>query len=595
MREKFPRERVGHGAHPVVTIRGRHATPRGLVAPAPSSRRRAGTAAGALALVTAVALAFVLDLGRPDFWDPGESRYAETVREMVATGNWLHPTLGFERYYDKPPAFFWIVAAAFRTFGEHEWAARLPSVLAAVLTIAWVVGFAWPRVGARAALLAGFILATAIQFVVLGRSVRMDMLLTWVMSVTLLQAYALATAEDDARAPAAWPLYAFSAVGLLVKGPVAVVLPALIMIVFLVATRTPLPVRRLRPGPIGVLAIAGLALLYLVLAFRAPDYLWTFLFQHNVGRYVGRALAGHQEPFWYYFWILPVTFLPWTLFLPRALARAARRAGRHDHLTIFLLAWCVVPFVFFTLARAKLATYLLPIFPALALLVAVHLDVALRAAATTGTRVLRWPLAVWTVGVAVIAVGTPIGITIAFPGYGMQAWPSLLLLVFPVLGWWALRRGDSRLAPALVGAAALVTQVVFYRVGAPVVNDFASLRAAAEIATDLPVDAPVYAYKTRGHSFTYYGGRTLFRVRSPEAVAEVLGRDIPTAALVKRRHLEKIRGHLRAPVCIWWESPSGRALLANVPRPNHPAEARLVPASGADATDAPPGDAIPHC
>jgi 4-amino-4-deoxy-L-arabinose transferase-like glycosyltransferase len=464
-----------------------------------------------------------------------------------------------------------------------------------VCTIAWVVAFAWRRVGARAALLAGFVLATAIQFVVLGRSVRMDMLLTWVMTATLLRAYALATADDDARAPSAWPLYAFSAVGLLVKGPVAVVLPALIVITFLVVGRTRLPVRRLRPGRVGIAVVAVLAGLYLVLALRAPDYLWTFLFQHNVGRYVGRALAGHPEPFWYYFWILPVTFLPWTLFLPGALARARRRAARHDRLTIFLLVWCVVPFVFFTLARAKLATYLLPIFPPLALLVAIHVDVALRASAALSARIMRWPLAVWTAGMAFAAVGTPIGIAVAYPGYGMRAWPSALLAVFPLLGWSMLRRGHARLTPALVVAAALVTQVVFYRVGAPVVNEFSSLRAAAEIAADLPADAPVFAYKTRGHSFTYYGGRALLRVRSPEAVAEVLGRDVPTAALVKRRHLEKIRGHLREPVCIWWESPSGRALLANVPRPNHPAEARLVPASGLDATGTASGGGTPPC
>lgn len=549
---------------------------------------------GALALATAVVLAFVLDLGRADFWDPGESRYAQTVREMLATGSWLHPTIGFERYYDKPPAFFWIVAAAFRTFGQHEWAARLPSVLAAMLTIAWVVAFAWRRVGARASLLAGLVLATAIQFVVLGRSVRMDMLLTWLMTATLLRAYALATAEDDAQAPAAWPLYAFSAAGLLVKGPVAVVLPALIVIAFLVAARIPLAPRRLRPGRLGIAVVAAVTVLYLVLAFRAPDYLWTFLFQHNFGRYVGRALAGHQEPFWYYFWILPVTFLPWTLFLPGALSRARRRAGRRDHLTIFLLAWCAIPFVFFTLARAKLATYLLPIFPALALLVAIHLDVALRAPATLRARILRRPLAVWTAGMAVVAIGTPIGIAVAYPGYGMRAWPSALLVVFSILGWWTLVRGDARLTPALVAAAALATQVAFYRVGAPVVNEFSSLRAAAEIAMDLPADAPVFAYKTRGHSFTYYGGRTLLRVRSPEAVAEVLGREVPTAALVKRRHLEKIRGHLRAPVCIWWESPSGRALLANVPRPNHPPDARLAPASDT-ATPGGPPDGAPPC
>ncbi len=130
----------------------------------PNASRRQGRVitAGALALVVVVALALFLDLGRPAFWDPGESRYAEAVREMLLTGNWIGPTLNFARYYDKPPGYFWLLAGAFTAFGPDEWAARLPSAVAGALTIALVVGFAWRRVGARAALGAGLILATAV-------------------------------------------------------------------------------------------------------------------------------------------------------------------------------------------------------------------------------------------------------------------------------------------------------------------------------------------------------------------------------------------------------------------------------------------------
>jgi hypothetical protein len=126
------------------------------------------------------------------------------------------------------------------------------------------------------------------------------------------------------------------------------------------------------------------------------------------------------------------------------------------------------------------------------------------------------------------------------------------------------------------------------------VNDFSSLRDAAEIARDLPDATTVFAYKTRGHSFTYYGGRTVMRVRSPAAVAEVLRREVPTAVLVKARHLEKIRQHLSEPVFIWWQSPSGRALLANVPNQNAASGARLAP-NAASTPEADPPDDRPHC
>ncbi len=552
------------------------------------SRSRARAAIGVLGVAVVVLLAIFLDLGRPDFWDPGESRYVETVREMLISGNWLEPTLGFVNYYDKPPGFFWMVGGAFALFGRTESAARLPSALASGLTIALLVGFAWRRVGRRAALGAGVILATTAQFVALGRSVRMDMVLTLLTTATLLQAFVLCerrTFPVTASRPPTWPLYALPAVGLLIKGPVAVLLPAMVVVAFLLVTRTRPPIARLRPGAGTFVAVGMVVGWYVVTAVRAPDYLWTFLWQHNFGRFVGRALAGHQEPIFFFFWILPITFLPWTLFLPGALRYAFRRARRRHRLATFLLAWGIVPFVFFTLSRAKLATYLLPIFPALALLVAVYLDRVVRAPAATRARAFRIPALTWSLGLAAIALGTPIGIAIAYPAFVRPALTTLPLGMFALAGWQLTRHARWHALPALVAAAALTTQILFYRVGTPVVNEFSSLRTAAELAHDLPPATTIYAYKTRGHSFTYYGERTVLRVRSPEAAAEMLARTQPTAVLVKTRHLEKIRQHLTQPACIWWQGPSGRALVANVSRPRAPAGVRLAPTDDSGVPD----------
>ena len=549
------------------------------------SRSWARAAAGILGIALVVTLAFFLDLGRPDFWDPGESRYVETVREMGISGNWLEPTLGFVNYYDKPPGFFWMVGSAFALFGRTEWAARLPSAVASVLTIALLVGFAWRRVGWRAAIGAGVILATAAQFVALGRSVRMDMVLTLLTTATLLQGFVLCERVTASRPPT-WPLYALPIAGLLIKGPVAVLLPAMVIVPFLLFTRTRPSLARRRPGW-GPVQVLGLVVgWYGVAAVRAPDYLWTFLWQHNVGRFVGRALAGHQEPIFFFLWILPLTFLPWTFFLPGAFQYALRRARRQNPLATFLLAWCVVPFVFFSLSRAKLATYLLPIFPALALLVAVYVDRVVRAPAATRARAFRFPALAWSLGMTAIALGTPIGVAIAYPSFVRAALVTVPLGIFALAGVYCIRNARWQAIPLLVAGAALTTQILFYRVGTPVVNEFSSFRTAAELARDLPAATTIYAYKTRGHSFTYYGERTVLRVRSPEAAAEMLSRAQPTAVLVKTRHLEMIRQHLTRPVCIWWQGPAGRAMVANLPRPSAPAGARLAPptASADDRT-----------
>ncbi|MEO6026527.1 MAG: glycosyltransferase family 39 protein, partial [Candidatus Binatia bacterium] len=483
------------------------------------------------------------------------------------------------------PGFFWMVGSAFALFGRTEWAARLPSAIASALTIALLVGFAWRRVGWRAAVGAGVILATAAQFVALGRSVRMDMVLTLLTTATLLQAFVLCerrTFPLTASRPPTWPLYALPIAALLIKGPVAVLLPAMVIVPFLLFTRTRPPLARLQPGA-GTFFVLGMVVgWYAVAAARAPDYLWTFLWQHNVGRFVGRALAGHQEPIYFFVWILPITFLPWTLFLPGALQYALRRARRQHRLATFLLTWCVAPFVFFSLSRAKLATYLLPIFPALALLVAVYVDRVVRAPAATRARAFRFPALAWSLGMAAIAIGTPIGVAIAYPPFARAALVTLPLGIFALAGAHVIRNARWQAIPVLVAVAALTTQILFYRVGTPVVNEFSSLRTAAELARDLPAATTIYAYKTRGHSFTYYGERTVLRVRSPEAAAEVLSRAQPTAVLVKTRHLEKIREHLTQPVCIWWQGPAGRAMVANVPRPSAPAGARLAPPAPAD-------------
>ena len=552
------------------------------VSTSPHAPRRAPALVGVLGLAVVVALALVVDLGRADFWDPGESRYVETVREMMATGSWLRPTLNFTHYYDKPPGYFWLVATAFGTFGRHEWAARLTSVLPAIMTIALLVAFAWRRVGPRPALGAGAVLATAIQFVVLARSVRMDMLLTLLLTGTLLAAFALWDDGGDAATDAlAWPVYLLPALGVVIKGPVAVLLPVMVLLPFVFVMRGTGRGRRLWPGRSAVVAFAFVAGWYLVEGWWAPDYLWTFLWQHNVGRFVGRSLAGHPEPIWYFCWTLPVTFLPWTLFLPGALRYAFRRARRHRALDVLLVLWCAVPFVFFSISRAKLAPYLLPIFPPLALLVARYLAAVLRAPVASQARALRIPTVLLTVALAGIGVGTPVAVVAHHRAYLMPALSALLLLAFVPLGWRAVRGGRWTTVPALVLTAALAIEVLFYHFGAPVVNEMSGLRAAAEIARDLPPSASVYAYKTRGHSFTFYSERTVARLRSPAAAAEALDRREPTAVLIKKRHLEKLRAHLHQPVCIWWRGPSGCVLLANVARREAGGDATLQPTNGA--------------
>ncbi len=572
--------------------------PRPVLSAPSSASSRLRQAAGLVALAAVVGLAFGLDLGRAHLWDPGEGRYAETVREMLLTRNWIVPTLNFAHYYDKPPGFFWIVAGCFRMFGVTEWAARLPAALSAVLTIAATVAFGWRRIGARAALGAGVILATAGEFVVLGRSVRMDMLLALAVSGTLFHAYALWTDDaapvgDRSRETPTWPLYVLPAVGLLIKGPIAIILPLLVLGAFTALTGEYRRLQRLRPGPGLLVALALAGSWYLIAAVRAPEYLWSFLWRQNVDRFFeGASGTGHSEPFWFYFWVLPITFLPWTLFLPGALRRSVQRARRGHDLDVFLLAWLLVVFVFFTLSRAKLATYLLPIFPALALMVAAYLRDVAAAPAVVRARAFAIPTIMWAAAIVALTATIAIGIAVRYPAFGWRAASGLTLLVFPLAGFVLARRQRWQTIPVLIAVAALASQMLFYRAGAPIVNEFSSLRAAADVARALPADARILAYKTRGHSFTFYAGRTLTRVRSPEAVAAALEGEAPIGLLTKAKYLDRIQAHLTEPACVWWQGVSGRVFLANRPFPDTSRHAALIP--GTDGAE-PIVANSPHC
>jgi hypothetical protein len=203
-------------------------------APPSARRQRWQVIAGALALAAVVALAFFVDLGRPAFWDPGESRYAETVREMLVTGNWLDLTLGFLRYYDKPP-------------GTSHWPVPSRRLYQRVVGSGAIRARRRPHHRMARRLRLAAVGASRSGRVVLRRRFSSSCrprgqdghAATFLTTATLLQAFApREIAGATCSLPCNMALYVFTIIGLLVKGPVAVILPLGIVVTFLLATRT---------------------------------------------------------------------------------------------------------------------------------------------------------------------------------------------------------------------------------------------------------------------------------------------------------------------------------------------------------------------
>ncbi|MCA8993384.1 MAG: glycosyltransferase [Planctomycetaceae bacterium] len=308
--------------------------------------------------------------------EPDEGRYAEIMREMASTGDWLVPRLHHQPYLDKPPLFYWLGAASIKLFGPHDWAVRLVPVLSAWLTIAATFLFGRKMLGTKSALLASMVLTLSIGFMLCGRYLILDSLLSLFVTTALFSGVVASFSTKDWS----WRMWFFSAIccalGVLTKGPVAVVLvvPPLFAHCWL---------RRIDQGMnwkawasyAGVIMLANLPW-YIAIATSVPEFSGYFFWEHNVARFLSGS--NHPAPAWFYAPILLLGWMPWCGLLfplvPFLASRSPKRREQRNAKVGFLamsVVWCLF---FFSLSSGKLPTYIIPCFPALALLIGHYLQ-----------------------------------------------------------------------------------------------------------------------------------------------------------------------------------------------------------------------------
>lgn len=305
-------------------------------------------------------------------FEPDESRYAQIPREMLERGDLLVPTLQGEPYLDKPPLFYWLVMLSYRALGYHDWAARLVPALAVHATILLTYLFGRRTVGERPALAGALLLALAPGFLGMARLLLLDGLLTFWVVLSLLAAFEAVRGERLRRG---WWLTASlaCALGVLTKGPVAVLLLAPVLVLHAWLTGP-----AVRPSRRAWLVLAAVVLAvnlpwYVALCVRLPQFVSYFFWEHNFKRFL--APEVHVRGVWFYLPLLWLMLLPGTLLLPallRFLGGTDAAARRSPELGFHLLAgsWIVV---FFTLSSCKLPTYILPALPPLALVIGAFL------------------------------------------------------------------------------------------------------------------------------------------------------------------------------------------------------------------------------
>jgi 4-amino-4-deoxy-L-arabinose transferase-like glycosyltransferase len=334
----------------------------------PDSRQSPSTAPAPNAVLASAApaalaaLIFFFNLWRYGLWEPDEARYAEIAREMVSGGSLVIPHLNYVIYVEKPPLLYWLTSLAFAVFGINEFAARLFVALFGVLGVAGTAWFAARCFGPRHALVAGGILATIPLYATMAQVLTTDMLLTTFVTIANFALF-LHWREGGRWC---WLGYIAIALGVLTKGPVAIILPLLGMLAFLVWERDWRGViARFRVLGGLALVVAISAPWFITMIVRVPGY-FDFYF---VGEHLRRAFQtsySHGEPFYFYVPVLLVGLLPWSLLVPfltwrRLEPNPARR---------FCVAAAVTTSVVFSCASAKLIPYILPVVPPLAILIA---------------------------------------------------------------------------------------------------------------------------------------------------------------------------------------------------------------------------------
>jgi len=304
------------------------------------------------------------NLGRAPL-ERAEIYFMDGARAMVEGGDWLVPRYRGQPFFDKPPLTYWLMAVSMLWLGPSPAAARLVSALAALAVLAVTLALGRLLFDRCTALTGGLVLASTLAFVGFGRMAMSDMLLTlWSTLAVALAVSALA------REPPVWALPALGAIlglGFASKGPIAILLPGLAILLWWWPRQREglrLPAGRLALAAV-LLAVTGLGwfvLVYLRMGARPLEY---FFLRENLERFAGETYDSGHPP-WFYLTTYLAEGLPWSLFLPLALWRMGRSPGESG--VRFLAAWVGLMLVPLSLSRGKIDYYLLPLYPALSLI-----------------------------------------------------------------------------------------------------------------------------------------------------------------------------------------------------------------------------------
>lgn len=451
-----------------------------------------------LMIVVGVAIFTIFfGIGGVPLLDPDEPVYAETAREMIQFGDFLSPRIFGEYWYDKPPMYYWLVALAQLVFGDNEFAARFPAALMAAGTVVMVYVSGTKLFNEKAGFWSALILTSSIQFFYMGKAAVTDTTLLFFMTGAILSFIHKRY----------WLMYVCMAFATVTKGPIGIVFPGAIIFIYL------LVMGRLREI-LSMHVIRGL-LLYLLIAspwyyamytVHGMPFIETFLGFHNVTRFTTPEHAS-RVTIWYYFPVIILGMFPWTGILFQSIKDSISDSRIDDMKNLVLLhVWWGFVFLFFTVCQTKLTSYILPMWPPMAMIIGWNISRMIQKQ-HYNTKFYSWMVGSGLV-FALLGIGWIVGgeylPEVRF-GMTVLGCMTLVLGAAAVFTLWYFR--DIQLAAWMHVAIGIVTMGVVFTFLMPVIADRFSVKTISAIYEErCDQNKNIYVDKFLRPGFMYYSG-----------------------------------------------------------------------------------------
>ncbi|HYR05223.1 MAG TPA: glycosyltransferase family 39 protein [Gallionella sp.] len=475
-------------------------------------------------LLVAVVLIWFSNLEYRTLIKPDEGRYAEIPREMVVSGDWVTPRLNELKYFEKPPLQYWATAVAYTLFGEHQWTSRLWIGLTgfAGILLVWFAGLR--LFGREAAGYAALLLSSSLLYVLMGHINTLDMGVTFFLTLGIV-GLLLGQAQADRTKRRNWMMLAWAGLALAVlsKGLMGLVLPGAALIIYCVVQRDFGVLKRMHWLP-GLVVLFAITVPWFILVMKSnPEFFERFFIYEHYKRFT-TTVHGRYHPWHYFIPILLAGALPWTVLMFDTMWRTLRNSSLPDktfNSRRFLLIWAMFIYVFFSLSGSKLPSYLLPMFPVLALLMGKRI-------AEMRARVLFWQI-VPVVLVALVMLGLALNV-------GKFADTPNQIELYPHYGPWLVAAAVFLLGGLLVGMLLLwrekkIAAVVALALGAllsaqiglsgyeTVARERSAKHIAEAIRAEVKPGIPFYSVLTYEQTLPFYLKRTFTLVQYQDEMA----------------------------------------------------------------------------